>query len=117
MKHIKLWALSMNWFAKYWGCHQIPDRSFSYRGYQFPLCARCTGILIGEIIGMLTLIFISPYWWTILLIIPMAIDGLTQQYCNRQSNNLLRLITGLFGGYSLVTFIVWSIKCIFGLNC
>ena len=28
------------------GCHQRSDRSFFYHGYQFPICARCTGVLI-----------------------------------------------------------------------
>ena len=30
------------------GCHQLPERSFFFRQYQFPVCARCCGVLIGE---------------------------------------------------------------------
>ena len=29
------------------GCHQMPERSFFYKGKQFPVCARCTGVIIG----------------------------------------------------------------------
>ena len=34
------------------GCHQLPERSFSFRGKQFPVCARCTGVFIGEVLGI-----------------------------------------------------------------
>ena len=27
------------------GCHQMPERSFFYKEYQFPVCARCTGVI------------------------------------------------------------------------
>ena len=29
------------------GCHQRADRSFYWKGRKFPLCARCTGVLVG----------------------------------------------------------------------
>ncbi|MEI3349189.1 MAG: DUF2085 domain-containing protein [Dysosmobacter sp.] len=32
------------------GCHQRPDRSFFFHGKQFPVCARCTGVFLGECI-------------------------------------------------------------------
>ena len=31
-------------------CHRMPERSFFIRGYQFPVCARCTGFYISLII-------------------------------------------------------------------
>lgn len=33
------------------GCHQLPERSFFYNGKQFPVCARCTGAIVGQIIA------------------------------------------------------------------
>lgn len=34
-------------------CHQLPERSFTVLGHQFPLCARCTGMYIGAFLGLL----------------------------------------------------------------
>lgn len=33
-------------------CHQIPDRSFFLDGRQLPVCARCTGLYLGGIVGL-----------------------------------------------------------------
>jgi uncharacterized membrane protein len=33
-------------------CHQIPERSFYVSGVQFPVCARCTGLYLGALIGL-----------------------------------------------------------------
>ena len=51
-----------------------------------------------------------------LLIIPTAIDGLTQLFEYRESNNVLRFITGLIGGIGIgiiVKAIKWYIYIIF----
>jgi len=88
-------------------CHRIPERSFFIKGHQFPVCARCTGFYIS-----LILYFIYAYFnfinyniylliFAIILLIPTAIDGLTQLFNKRESNNILRLITGLLGGLGL----------------
>lgn len=112
------WFKVMQWFAKYWGCHQIAERSFSLGNYQFPLCARCTGILLGEIVGIILAFFTTSYWQTVFLLIPMAADGLTQLLGWRTSTNLLRFITGLLGGYSIVTFWAFVIKFMISkFNC
>jgi uncharacterized membrane protein len=37
-------------------CHQLPQRSFFFDGYQSPLCARCTGMYLGFLIGLVFLI-------------------------------------------------------------
>lgn len=106
------WFKTMEWFAKHWGCHQMADRSFSLGNYQFPICARCTGILIGEIVGIF-LAFLTPsYWQVVFLVIPMAVDGLTQLYGKRTSTNFLRLITGGLCGYAIITFLAFIIKLI-----
>jgi uncharacterized membrane protein len=34
-------------------CHQLPDRSFFVSGTQWPVCARCTGLYLGGVAGML----------------------------------------------------------------
>lgn len=84
-------------------CHQMPERSFFYKGKQFPICSRCTGIYIGYIaifIFAVTLTYI-PLLWSLILLFPSLIDGLTQAYCHRESNNILRLITGIMFGVGM----------------
>ena len=53
----KLWIKSMIWFDKYWGCHQLPERSFFFKGYQLPICARCLGIILGYILCIFLLFY------------------------------------------------------------
>lgn len=86
------------------GCHQMPERSFFIKGYQFPLCARCTGILIGELLAL-------PLWMAhhpsmlmaLFLIVPMAYDGIFQYQFGIMSNNRRRLVTGLLAGCGLMS--------------
>ena len=33
-------------------CHQIPSHTFIVDGIQFPICARCTGLYLGSLIGL-----------------------------------------------------------------
>lgn len=96
-------------FGAMWGCHQKPERSFFYKGYQFPVCARCTGILLGQLIGMFTLGMDISLGILILMLIPVAFDGGIQLVTSYSSNNLKRIITGVPFGIS-TTYI--SIKII-----
>ena len=88
-------------------CHRKPERSFFWKGRQFPICARCTGIHIGYLTFPLFLlqIFTLHIGWTLLLILPTCIDGWTQAFFNRDSNNLLRVTTGLMAGVGLMSLV------------
>lgn len=33
-------------------CHQIEERSFTLNGRSFPLCARCSGMFLGAVLGL-----------------------------------------------------------------
>lgn len=85
-------------------CHRMPERSFFFRGHQLPICARCTGILIGYVIGILYLIFYNKlgYIFELLLMVPLLIDGIGQYRGYFVSTNIRRLITGILGGISLI---------------
>jgi uncharacterized membrane protein len=89
-------------------CHQMPERSFKYKGKQFPLCARCTGIFIGYFtFPLFQLQIIEPSLsLVIILSIPMFGDSITQSMNYRESNNILRVITGFLFGAAQVAFIV-----------
>lgn len=86
-------------------CHQKPERSILIKNRKIPLCARCLGFYTGLIFGLLLYFFeiykISLEQIIILLVItilPMAIDGTTQFLGKRESNNKLRLFTGILCG-------------------
>lgn len=91
-------------------CHGKPKRSFSFRGYQFPLCARCTGIYAGMFISLsweyqfgLPSTDLIPVF--ILIIFPTLIDGLIQLVGKRESSNPVRFITGFPAGLGLMFLI------------
>ncbi|KAB1067545.1 DUF2085 domain-containing protein [Tamlana haliotis] len=81
-------------------CHQLPERSFFFKGKQFPICARCTGIQVGYfvlpffIFGLIEI----PLIWSLLMVIPAYLDGAIQAYFDVESNNKRRFITGLITG-------------------
>jgi uncharacterized membrane protein len=86
-------------------CHQLPERSFFWKGKQLPLCARCLGIQIG-FVSLPFFMFnknLLPLSISLILIMPTIIDGLTQAYLNRTSNNYLRLVTGIAAGIGLMS--------------
>lgn len=89
-------------------CHRMPERSFHFHGKQFPLCARCTGILIGYVIGLLILVTYGKLslLLSFILIIPMIIDGTGQLFIKWESTNIRRLITGMMGGISIDFIII-----------
>ena len=91
-------------------CHRKPERSFFFKGKQFPVCARCTGILLGYLVFPLFLFNVLSLSLlnAVLLNIPAYIDGVTQGVGWRYSTNPLRFFTGLLSGVGqigLVTII------------
>ena len=107
-KRTKIWIKSMDICSKYWGCHQMPERSFFINGYQLPVCARCTGIATGYLIAFLMLILnirISNLICT-LLIVPMSIDGGIQFFTNYLSNNFKRFVSGLLAGIGFISLLI-----------
>ena len=101
------------WLPIIFGCHCRSDRSFFYRGKQFPICARCTGELIGILCALPCFVLFSvPSWKTCLfLMLPLLLDGCAQKLTSYQSGNLRRLVTGVLFGYALVGLV--SITTIF----
>lgn len=86
------------------GCHQRADRSFKYKGYQFPVCARCTGVLSGYLLSVpMYLLFGASIPLCIPCMTVMFIDWLIQYLKIRSSTNLRRFFTGIAGGYGLMT--------------
>lgn len=108
-------------FRKYPFCHSLPERSLSYNGRYFGLCARCTTMYSGGLLAILSF----PVWsggipdsYTLLvgllLITPAGIDGTTQMFGSRESNNKLRVTTGLFLGLGIPLICWWGLRVITG---
>jgi uncharacterized membrane protein len=89
-------------------CHRMKSRSLTIKGHTLPLCARCTGILLGYLFFPLLLIvqLNQPLWLGIVLNLPMVLDGWTQKRKLRLSNNPLRLTTGIVSGLGQSIIIV-----------
>lgn len=115
-KSVSIWIKLMN-FGKRLGCHQMPSRSFFVKGYQFPVCARCTGVIVGELLAIILILFsFSIRWWMmLLLLVPMGVDWLLQYINILESTNTRRVITGLLGGIGLTYFYCLLIKIIINL--
>lgn len=85
-------------------CHRRTDRTLRFRGRYFPVCARCTGIYIGTLFVFLLPYFINLayslnlFFLSLILVLPTAIDGITQFIKWRESRNWIRLVTGFLCG-------------------
>ncbi|MGL4730784.1 MAG: DUF2085 domain-containing protein [Clostridium sp.] len=88
-------------------CHRIPERSFFFKGRQFPICARCTGILVGYFIGIIHIILTKEVnvFLAIIFMIPISVDGIGQLYGYWQSNNRRRFLTGLLAGIATIHYL------------
>ncbi len=105
-------------------CHQIPDRSFFVDGEQLPLCARCTGIYLGFLVGLVGMALLgklgAALWppralaiTLMLLMLAMVGDGfnslvgsLPEPFQAYRPTNLLRLTTGISAGTSLALLLI-----------
>jgi uncharacterized membrane protein len=96
-------------------CDQLPTHSLFIGGYQICLCARCLAIYTTMLLVGLTLNVVRRMrprqpiagisWWVwILAMLPMALDGGTQLFGLRESNLVLRLLTGFLFGLATALF-------------
>lgn len=100
-------SIFIKWLPVVFGCHCRPDRSFYYHGKQFPICARCTGELIGIFFGILLFaIFHISLIGNVILLFPLIVDGMIQLKTKYESTNIRRLITGTMFGYALVSIFI-----------
>jgi uncharacterized membrane protein len=87
-------------------CHQIGDRSFHIAGHPLAVCARCFGIYVGYLAGLIVYPFARPLTqtelphrrWLIAALAPVAVDvagGFLGIFENTLSS---RSLTGLIAG-------------------
>ena len=112
------WAIahgaSMRWRLAFRAlCHGIPTRCLELWSVPMPICARCTAIYAGLILGIAFFLILPRIQAHIarrilaVAAVPMLIDGLTQLAMLRESTNLLRIETGLVIG---VAFTFWALS-------
>ena len=88
-------------------CHGDPSRSPWVFGRPFPLCWRCSAFYLSMLISTV----LSPFLMIehapealpmavifIMMMAPLVMDGMTQYLGKRQSNDLLRALTGSLAG-------------------
>jgi len=85
------------------GCHGNPDRCLRIAGRTMPICARCTGFVGGNLLGLVGLLAFGPASWSwalagVALLAPVGLDGALQAAGRWTSTNPRRLATGLLGG-------------------
>ncbi len=102
----KLYSLLM-YMGKLSGCHQLQERSFFFRGYKFPVCARCTGVFLGYICGLCVYPIIKINIFIALSFCGVMFTDWFLQYkeilC---SNNKRRLVTGFLCGMGYIHFLL-----------
>jgi uncharacterized membrane protein len=102
-------------------CHQIHTHSFTIGGHQLPLCARCTGIYLGAILGLALLTRLRRRSIRLpsgamlpvlgLFFVSMVADGLnsTAEAIGPaglwDTDNITRIVTGALSGLSVAFFI------------
>lgn len=96
------------------GCHRMPKRSFFYKGHQFPVCARCTGVCIGQFSAIIISIFCKvSLKVSIACLAIMGIDWCIQELKIKPSTNSRRLISGILGSFGLFSVCMTIIKYAF----
>jgi len=94
------------------GCHGIPERCFKVRGNAMPFCARCFGASIGHLTGISVCILLKTISWQYFSVgvMIMLADWTLQNKFNIYHCNVMRFLTGIFGGFSVAGFIVFFIR-------
>jgi uncharacterized membrane protein len=93
-------------------CLQIPEHTFIYHNFVFPVCARCTGIYAGLFLGALSValnlfphVFFSQKHSIFLFALPICIH-VAITFLHLSGYSLwIACLTGIIFGYSVFPFI------------
>ena len=90
------------------GCHGNPDRCLTVLGWRLPICARCSGLVAGNVVG--AVVFLALGLPSVLVaaacLLPMIVDGSAQALTPYRSTAVRRLSTGLVGGIGQLSLIL-----------
>ncbi len=112
----------IRFFKKYFGkaplCNLTASRGFFIKGFCFPLCCRCTSIILSMLIFYFLLVkininidnfFILYLIFSFILMIPTIIDYMYQYFTRKESTNKRRVFTGMIAGIG-ISIILYIIK-------
>jgi uncharacterized membrane protein len=95
-------------------CHQIPERSFHLEGYPMAVCARCTGLYVGGLLGVSVYPLVRPLtrvempWrgWLLLAALPTTVDFALGFFGVWENTHLSRFLTASLLGVVAAFYIV-----------
>jgi len=107
---------ALTYYGNTYMCHQLPERSYELIGQFMSLCSRCTGTFVGIILAYAVYHFLAKKTpWVmrtpatgLLFVALYGLDGLTQLFGLRESNNLLRILLGGFTAFFVMYFILYK---------
>jgi uncharacterized membrane protein len=82
-------------------CHQLSERSLYLNDNQMPFCSRDLGIFAGLVLGLavaMTFRWRIRLFWFVISLIPIALDGFAQTLTGYESENSIRILTGILAG-------------------
>lgn len=92
------------------GCHQKPERSLYIHGWQLPVCARCTGVIFGYLIALPAFLLTGLHLILSLVgCLIMFVDWFLQQKGFKESHNDRRVVTGVLGGFGIMSLQLYII--------
>ena len=89
-------------------CHQYEPRCLHLFEFTTGICARCFAFYLSSVLAYFACIIVSKYRHIsisqklfFLMILPLVIDGSTQALIDRESSNMLRVVTGILAGTAI----------------
>lgn len=92
-------------------CHGKTERAFELAGHPMTLCARCTGVYAGLLLGGLSTLLLRPRrarvlrWIAVAALAPMIVDGIMQTLGVWSTGAPSRALTGLAFGAGLMLLV------------
>jgi uncharacterized membrane protein len=95
-------------------CHQIPERSFKLFGHPLAVCARCTGIYFGFLLGTILYPFFKnwenhalPSWkWLFWAALPAGSEFILSKIGILHTGLIIRSISGMIIGGTVSFFVI-----------
>ena len=118
MKHATMEERWIKWMkiGHYFGCHQMPERSFFINGYQFPVCARCSGVILSLPVSLILMKMRKLTVKCAGLFIGIMLADWTIQFLKiKESTNLRRVVSGFLGGIGIHFYYFKMIRALYQL--